>query len=174
MKGLYVQEILSAPLTTGDAKQREARMKRTGVLVGVLALAVALGMGTTAQAQPEFNLDHFKCYKAKDLKNPKFEMTTVDLSDQFGINDGKFDLKKPFLFCTPVEKTIGSEVTPITNPDDHLTCYKAKESKEVGGATKLSKETRPNVEIVNQLGTLQLQALKTFLLCVPSTKTLLP
>ncbi len=142
-------------------------MKLRVVLCGVLALAVAFGMSATAQAQPEFNLDHFKCYKAKDLKNPKFEQTTVNLADQFEINDGKFDLKKPFLFCNPVSKNGEG----IINPDDHLTCYKAKESKEVGGATKIPKESRPEVEIVNQLGTLQLQAMKTFLLCVPSTKT---
>jgi hypothetical protein len=108
-------------------------------------------------------LDHFKCYKAKDLKNPKFAVTTVTLEDQFGINDGSFDVKKPFLFCTPADKNGEG----ITNGIDHLACYKMK-------GPKLDKDDRPAVEVVNQLGTVRLEAQKPFLLCVPTTKTLLP
>jgi hypothetical protein len=55
----------------------------------------------------------------------------------------------------------------ILNTDDHLTCYKVK-------GPKLAPLDRPNVQVVNQLGTLQLQAKKAALLCVPSTKTILP
>jgi hypothetical protein len=108
-------------------------------------------------------LDHFKCYKAKDLKNPKFVATTVALSDQFGVNDGMFEVKKPFLFCNPADKNGEG----ISNPVDHLACYKVK-------GPALDKGDRPKVEVDNQLGGLQLEVTKPFLLCVPSTKTVIP
>jgi hypothetical protein len=135
-------------------------MKRIGtVLFGVLALAAL----ASAPAFAQFNLDHYKCYKAKDLKNPKFAKTTVALADQFTVNDGNFEAKKPFLFCTPVDKNSEG----IINAVDHLTCYKVK-------GPKLDKNDRPDVEVVNQLGTVRLNAKKPFLLCVPSEKTVLP
>ncbi len=108
-------------------------------------------------------VDHFKCYKAKDLKNPKFVPTTVDLTDQFGVNDGGFDVKKPFLMCNPAEKNN----TGIYEPNEHLTCYKIK-------GPKLDSALRPQVEATDQFGTLRLQATKPYLLCVPSAKTVLP
>jgi hypothetical protein len=143
-------------------------MKRIGtVLFGVLALAAL----ASAPASAQFNLDHYKCYKAKDLKNPKFVKTTVSLADQFsddipGYNSGNpttAEVKKPFLFCTPVNKNNEG----IINDVDHLTCYKIKDNP------KLDKADRPDVQVVNQLGTLKLNAKKAFLLCVPSEKTCL-
>ena len=133
-------------------------------MVSVLVVAVvAAGVFVAAPAEAQFNLDHYKCYKVKDLKNPKFVKTSVSLTDQFGINDGVFEAKKPFLFCNPVDKNGEG----ILNQDDHLSCYKVK-------GPRLEPANRPNVQVVNQLGTLQLQAKKAFLLCLPSTKTDLP
>lgn len=128
-------------------------------LLSVFAVVAALAFGASP-ATAQFNLDHYKCYKVKDLKNPKFEKTTVSLTDQFGINDGDFEAKKPFMFCNPVDKNGEG----ILNDDDHLTCYKVK-------GPRLQPNDRPEVEVVNQLGTLQLEAKKAFLLCVPATKT---
>jgi hypothetical protein len=125
------------------------------------AAALLLFCGT-GPAAAQFNLDHYKCYKVKDLKNPKFEKTSISLSDQFGIVDGVYEAKKPYVFCNPVDKNGEG----ILNADDHLTCYKAK-------GPKLYPAMRPKVQVVNQLGTLQLQAKKAFLLCVPSTKTVI-
>lgn len=133
-------------------------------MVSVLVVAVvAAGVFVATPAEAQFNLDHYKCYKVKDLKNPKFVKTSVSLTDQFGINDGVFEAKKPFLFCNPVDKNGEG----ILNQDDHLSCYKVK-------GPRLEPANRPNVQVVNQLGTLQLQAKKAFLLCLPSTKTDLP
>jgi len=129
----------------------------------LLGAAVALVISGSAPAQAMFNLDHYKCYKVKDLKNPKFVKTTATLTDQFGINDGLFEAKKPFVFCNPVDKNGEG----ILNTDDHLTCYKVK-------GPKLNPLDRPNVQVVNQLGTLQLQAKKAQLVCLPSSKTVLP
>jgi len=104
-------------------------------------------------------LDHYKCYKAKDLKNPKFQSANVALSDQF--EDESAEVKKPFLFCNPVSKNGEA----ISNPSEHLTCYKIKSP---------TLAAQPKVEVVNQLGTVQLQAKKASLLCVPSSKQILP
>jgi hypothetical protein len=112
---------------------------------------------------PPTGIDDFKCYKAKDLKDPKFASTTVALSDQFGVNDGAFDVKKPFLLCNPSD--VNGE--GIANPADHLTCYKVK-------GPKLLKPDRPAVDVQNRFGSVQLAVKKPFLLCVPSAKTLLP
>jgi hypothetical protein len=105
----------------------------------------------------------FKCYKAKDLKEPKFASTTVALVDQFGVNDGEFEVKKPFLLCNPA----GMNGAEPSNPAGHLTCYKTK-------GPKLAESDRPRVQLDNGLGTSQLKIVKPFLLCVPSTKTILP
>jgi hypothetical protein len=133
-------------------------MKRTAaILFFGLGLVFAFGVGT-ASAQ----LDNYKCYKAKDLKNPKFIKTTVGLEDQFAINDGSFEAKKPALFCNPASLNGGG----INNVLDHLTCYKIKGPKQLAPV---------NVAISNQLGTtLKLAAKKPAYLCVPSTKTIIP
>jgi hypothetical protein len=130
--------------------------------------AAVLGAGlfalfSVAPAVAQYDLDHFKCYKAKDLKMPKFVKTVVLLEDQFAVNDGNFEAKKPFLFCNPVDKNDEG----ISNLVDHLTCYKIK-------GPKLDKSQRPNVQVANQLGTIKVQAKKPFLLCVPTLKTIIP
>ena len=90
-----------------------------------LCAAAVLIFAGANPASAQFNLDHYKCYKVKDLKAPKFEKTFVTLTDQFAINDGIFEAKKPFVFCNPVDKNGEG----ILNTDDHLTCYKAKGPK---------------------------------------------
>jgi hypothetical protein len=87
----------------------------------------------------------------------------VTLSDQFAVNDGSFELIKPSLLCNPTSQNGAS----IVNPIQHLTCYKIK------GPT-LEREQRPSVEVQNVFGTARLEVQKPALLCVPSTKTVLP
>jgi len=108
-------------------------------------------------------IDAFKCYLAKDLKSPKFAKTTVSLSDQLGLNDGSFTLKKPHLLCNPVDQ----DGAGIEHPAARLVGYKVK-------GPKLSKGEQPSVEVEDEFGTLQLRLRKPFLLCVPSFKNVLP
>jgi cysteine-rich repeat protein len=110
-----------------------------------------------------FRVDSFKCYKVTDEKDPKFVKTGVTLSDQFTANDGAFALIKPSLLCNPVAR--GG--APVVNPAQHLSCYKIK-------GPKLERADRPSIEIQNIFGTAQLQIVKPALLCVPSSKTMLP
>lgn len=130
--------------------------------VRVLA-TIVLALAAAAPAAGQGSLDSYKCYKARDLKAPKFEKQSVTLSDQFGINDGAFAAKKPFLVCNP---TAALDV-PLTNPSDRLVCYKVR-------GPKLTPEQRPQVEIASQLGTTQLEVVKPFVLCVPSAQTVFP
>ena len=105
---------------------------------------------------PTPELSHFKCYNAK----AKFTGATVFLSDQFAQNEA--ELKKPELFCNPVEKTFGGEVTPITNREAHLKCYSLKEEPQFHGA---------DVEVRNQFGVQRLSVRKARALCAPASKS---
>jgi glucose/arabinose dehydrogenase len=107
--------------------------------------------------------DSFKCYKAKDLKNPQFMPSSVTLEDQFGVNDGMFQVTQPALLCNPSVLQIGS----INNLDDHLTCYKIK-------GPELATENRPTVEVGSPFGIHRLSVKKPAMLCVPSSKSILP
>jgi hypothetical protein len=105
------------------------------------------------------NLDHFKCYKVKDLRMPRFTERTVALEDQFGVNDGNFEVRKPVLICNPANKNGEG----INNAAGHLTCYKVRGPRL---------RPRPSLAVGNQLGTTELEATKPALLCVASLKTL--
>jgi endonuclease/exonuclease/phosphatase family metal-dependent hydrolase len=135
----------------------ESRRQRVALALGAFALLVGLHGSMAAAA----SLDDFKCYKVKDLKAPKFEKTSLaSLDDQFGNETGVL-VKKPFLLCNPTSK----DGEGIQNAADHLVCYKTKPNKL---------DPRPHVEVGTQLGTLQLEVSKSFLVCVPSKKTVLP
>jgi hypothetical protein len=105
-------------------------------------------------------LDNFKCYKARDLKQPKFNGAIVDLDDQF-VNDTGVEVKKPFLICNPTNVNGGG----INNPSDHLSCHKVK-------ADKLSPPAK--VTATDMFGSIDLELKKPFVLCLPSSKSVLP
>lgn len=96
--------------------------------------------------------DSVRCWKAKDLKNPKFVQTEgLSVSDDFA--DDTVDLKKADLFCAPV--AVGGQ--PVTDSDPRRCCYKAK-----GDNLDPSAE----IEVAGSLGgTLQLALKKPSLLC---------
>ncbi len=121
------------------------------------------GSGVFGQrVQAPITPDDFTCYKAKDLKDPEFPGAIVSLADQF---ETKFtDVKKPYFFCNPSS----TNSAPIDNPLDHLACYKIKDvppQAPFPGA---------KVQVTNVFGTGQLELKKAYLLCAPSSKTVLP
>jgi hypothetical protein len=104
--------------------------------------------------------DHYQCYKAKDLKNPKFaKQLGVSVADQF--TTATIDLKKPDMVCAPTDK----DGSGIVDEATHLCCYKST-------GPKLS--DAEDIETEDQFGTLQLQLKKAKMLCAPCTKDLLP
>ena len=125
------------------------------------AVAEACVPSTKNGVPSDLEGDSFKCYKAKDLKNPQFVPSNVNLVDQF--ESKNTTLSKPATLCNPVDLN----GTGISNADNHLVCYQAKDVK---GQAKFVKQ---QVTIDNVIGHLGLEATGVSSLCVPSSKTLL-
>jgi len=108
------------------------------------------------------DLDHYKCYQGKDLKNPKFvKMIGVETDDQLATNE-LVDVKKLKFVCTPVDKNGEG----INTPSAHLACYQLKAPKFA--------DPRPSVEVSTQFQVSRFQLKKGKLLCLPATKTIIP
>ena len=105
-------------------------------------------------------VDHYKCYKVKIDKNAplQFVPQQVTLFDPNFNTEKLFDVKKPKLFCNPVDKNGEGLVAEENN----LTCYDAKKIK---GDDKFEKR---NVFTNNQFGPEELKVEKQEELCVPS------
>ncbi len=147
-------------------------LKRQVGLVFVTTLAlVSFTLLFTANAQlvpnpepvpipdpiPAFPLDHFKCYQRLGSAQPV--NIPVGLRDQFSPQPQQHMVGVPEFFCNPVEKQHAGAVTPITNPQAHLTCYRI-----LGPAPKR------RVQLHNQLEDRMLRIRHPRLLCVPSNK----
>jgi subtilisin-like proprotein convertase family protein len=104
--------------------------------------------------------DNYECYKAKDLKQPKF-VPVEDVSLITLVQPDTADVKKPALVCLPANKD-GSGVTEL---DIAQCCYQVK-----GGALKPAR----NVQVSDEFGTLQLSLSKPGLLCQPCSVQSVP
>ena len=101
-------------------------------------------------------LDHAKCYFADGVEPID---KVVYLEDQFGAVNATVGWA--WGFCNPVMKWHDEELTPISNPDHHLTIYDIGYEKE------------PQtwfVEVHNQFGTQNLTVSGPFGLAVPTQK----
>jgi hypothetical protein len=134
---------------------------RPALVLGVLALFAWVLAPAAAEAQ----LDHYKCYQGKDLKNPKFvkrqckKNTGVQTVDQF--SNECVDVQKVKFICNPVSKN-GSTIFDDTA---HLICYQIKGAKFKPG---------PKVLVSTQFQESRFEVKKAKLLCVPGTKTIVP
>ena len=123
--------------------------------------AIAMVLLGLVAAGPAGAVGEFTCYKAKDLKQPKFAGTTLPLlSDAFS-SRSDVDVKKPYLLCSPssVDQQ-GAEA-----PGVHLACYKTKPNKLAAPV---------NVQMTDALGSVQVELKKGNLLCVPADATVQP
>jgi hypothetical protein len=111
---------------------------------------------------PPTGLDHFKCYKTKQL-GTRFDPRRVILTDQF--NKERVNVVRPEAFCTPVDK----DGSGINDPTAHLTCYKIRDVR----GDEFPKFRKQRVEVGDQFGTHSLLLKKTRTLCLPSSKTVL-
>ena len=103
---------------------------------------------------PPQQINHFSCYA---VSNGPLINQPVALADQFF--GSQHNVLRPVFFCNPVQKTHDGVVSPITNPNDHLTCY---------NITRV-----PFVKVVtlhNQFGDHKFQSAYADLLCVPTEK----
>ncbi len=102
---------------------------------------------------PAIGLSHFNCYAAEGPLVSK----PVALQDQFFASN--HTMGRPVLFCNPVRKWHSGVVTPIANPNDHLTCY----SMSRVPFTRVA-------NIRNQFGDLQVKTSYADMSCVPTQK----
>jgi hypothetical protein len=107
-------------------------------------------------------LDHFRCFSiaAEDSLEER-----VRLRDQF--HRFRTTVLQPMLLCNPVEKAHDDRITPITNPADHLVCYRI-------ASERFDRARQPVVRTRNQFGREEVRAIRARLLCVPSTKVEVP
>jgi uncharacterized repeat protein (TIGR02543 family) len=82
----------------------------------IRAIYTMPALDVTITAKFKIPLDHFKCYHAPGA----LPHQTVFLEDQFVAIDATLNWTQ--LFCNPAEK-VHEGVTPIWNPDNHLTIY---------------------------------------------------
>jgi len=108
------------------------------VLVGTAILLIG-AMG--AQAQPSGDQNHFRCYIVSQ-QTPQAGQT-ITLEDQF--NEGQpqtVTVGEPVMICAPTEKTVGGEVFPIEDENEHFVLYTAPA------------EAEPRIiQVTNQFGT---------------------
>jgi hypothetical protein len=98
-----------------------------GSTILAAAALVLLLSHSSAGAQDDLNLDHFKCYRVTE-GTPANDF--VKLQDQFDVSVAGVNLfehvfvQNPILFCNPVKKiTSAGQVTPILNENNHLKMY---------------------------------------------------
>jgi hypothetical protein len=72
------------------------------------------------------SLDHFLVYMVQN--GPSVDVA-VGLNDEFG-NDEKVMVEDAFMFANPVQKTVGTTVTPIEHPAEHLVFYEISGAKQ--------------------------------------------
>jgi hypothetical protein len=118
-------------------------------------------INNTRLPPPPPPLDHFECY---DVGNAHDVKQGVSLSDQFG-SSGVL-VHQAVEFCNPVQKTDNNGVTPITNPNGHLTFYKFDHDAFEGS----NEEPTRTVQVQNQFGTQTLKVTEVQFLAVPTKK----
>jgi len=132
-------------------------MQRTTIsallVLGLAAAAPAATITVTTSL-----LDHYQCYNVRDLMQPKFTKLTVDLTDQFGTENG-LQVIAPAFLCNPVDVNGQG----IQDSVDHLMCYTIRGAKDP-----------VTVQTNNELGQLRLQTKAANLLCTPASKTVVP
>jgi hypothetical protein len=132
---------------------------------------------TTNNPLPASCQNRYKCYSVTGAKVNE----TVALLDQFDAHFGRAAREtavvKPAFVCNPVEVTRPAMATepattiPAFAPSVHLACYTVLETKPKNEP----KPPLPRVQVDNELGDDQLlRVAQPKMLCVPSTKTIVP
>lgn len=137
-------------------------VQQTGVTLTVTsATTTTVASTTTTTTLPTPMRDAYKCYKARDLRNPRFaRIQGQSIVDQFATGTG--DVKAPALVCIPAEVPAGAG---LVNPTAYQCCYKLS-------APKL--DPAVDLSIVDGFGPLDLEIKKPALVCRPCVVNQLP
>ena len=112
------------------------------------------GIGDLGTVERE--LSHFTCYEASG----KTVLVSADIQDQFQTAPDNILVHAPQYFCSPTEKTRGTDVSAIARDEDHLVCYKVTPSLTPTGVS--------SVTIENQFESNTLTIGPLHFLCAPS------
>ena len=109
------------------------------------------------------DINHFKCYKTKPVAVDQ-QVAVRDQWANFG-SGGQVVVQQAVLICNPAAKTHGTKTFPILHPNQHLVCYTISPFRFPTGQA-------PGVRLRNQFGQRQFTPVVRFMLCVPSTKSI--
>lgn len=159
---LACYKIKDAPGQTKFVPKRVQMTDSIGTLQLEASKAAELCVPTRLNGEAStLSIENFKCYKAKDLKNPKFGGGAALLSNRFASSGTVSSaIMNPVRVCNPA-----STGSPVVNQAAHLLCYKVKDFSGFAGA---------EVTTQNALGGLRLKVKKATMLCMPSTLVVLP
>lgn len=132
-----------------------ARPQGAGLDIGAFELVDAGPTTTTTTLPPR---DPYKCWRVKDLRNPKFpRQAGVRLDDAFRADT--VDVVKPFMVCNPAD----TDGAGAADPSALLCCY--------GTATKKRLNPKRTIAITDPFGDFDWQAKgKPKLLCQPCSE----
>lgn len=159
-------EIYHIAPTTAQTRTVTVTNQFTGSALTPLVVFQPFALAVPTQKRPHDlpeRLDHFKCYLVQGAP----VNVAVRLDDQWGRESAR--VGRPVLLCNPTEKVHGENpagadietVTPITNPDAHLVCYRI-------AVPNLSPNRAAHVR--NQFDKDTIKVAQPVLLCVPSRK----
>lgn len=147
---------------------RTSRLLMGRTLAGLaLALCVSLLFSGRALAQTGApTLDHFRCYHAlgTPIATPGAAQPVVTLRDQFDPATSGGELARVMdavRLCNPTEKRYLNKITPISDPNNHLTMYRI--------ITAQPSPTRM-VTVRNQFGIQRVRVGQAEVLAVPTQK----
>jgi hypothetical protein len=110
------------------------------IALSFLGLAVLVVAAGSASAQGRTDQNHFRCYiVSQQTPQPPVAIT---LDDQFTTAAEPVTVGEPVMICPPTEKTVGDEVFPIDDEQEHYTLYTAP-----------SEASPRNVFVTNQFAT---------------------
>jgi len=150
-------------VTVDNQFGRQTLFATKPVLLGVPTHKVSVE-GEPTGLGPPVDLNHFKCYQAKGAPLN----AAVTLEDQFETTD--LLVVEPVLFCNPVEKTVGTTITEIEDPEAHLTCYNIDLATQIGFTTQIHITTNNQFNHIAPTPEPFTVVTDERVLCVPSNK----
>jgi hypothetical protein len=96
---------------------------KLGIAFAMMGVAMLLAAAGPASAQGRTDENHFRCYIVSQ-QTPQ-PAVAVTLEDQFTTAPVPVMVGEPAMFCPPTTKTVGDEVFPIEDEEEHYTLYTA-------------------------------------------------
>jgi hypothetical protein len=99
------------------------RRIRRGLAPALVVVTILLVGGAPAPAQPPSNENHFRCYIVSQQTPQPAE--TITLQDQFTTAPETVTVGEPVMVCAPTAKTVGEQIFPIEDEEEHFVLYNA-------------------------------------------------